>query len=115
MVLAAAAAIYFRTNLPISVGLVWVSNPITMPPLFYGAYLLGDIILGGPNAEFSFELSFDWLMNELSAIWAPFLLGCFILGVLSSAGGYASIRLLWRLHIIRQWETKKTLRKLRSN
>ena len=46
MVLAAAAAIIIRCNLPISVGLVWVSNPFTMPPLFYFCYLVGTWILG---------------------------------------------------------------------
>ena len=39
MVLAAAGAILFRVNLPISVALVWLTNPLTMPPIFYGAAL----------------------------------------------------------------------------
>ena len=34
MVLAAAAAIAVGRNLPIAVLMVWVSNPLTMPPLF---------------------------------------------------------------------------------
>jgi len=45
MLLAAVLAVVFRCNLPMSVGLVWVSNPLTFPPLFYFAYRLGAWLL----------------------------------------------------------------------
>ena len=115
MVLAAAGAIIFRTNLPISVGLVWLTNPVTMPPLFYGAYLFGAMILGHSGGKFNFEPSFDWLLHGLDTVWMPFLLGCLLLGILSSVTGYITIRLLWRLHVVRLWEAKKNARKLRLN
>ena len=100
MVMAAAVAIIVRCNLPIAVGLVWVSNPITMPPIFYFAYKVGTWVLGTPEQDFSFELSWEWLGSGLSAIWEPFLLGCAICGVVFGTLGYATMRLLWRLHIV---------------
>lgn len=111
MVLAAAAAIVVRCNLPISVGLVWVSNPVTMPPLFYFCYLVGSWILGHEGQHFHFELSWDWLMTELGAIWEPFLLGCGIVGIISAAIGFFGIRLLWRLHIISHLKQRKLRKK----
>jgi uncharacterized protein (DUF2062 family) len=69
MLLAAITSIFVRVNLPISVGLVWVSNPLTMPPLFYFAYKLGAWILHAPPQHFTFELSFDWLSQSLGMIW----------------------------------------------
>lgn len=107
MALAAGVAIIVRSNLPISVALVWLSNPVTMPPLFYFAYKLGALMLGSPVSEFSFELSMEWLSSEMSAIWKPFLLGCFTLAVFSSAAGFAGMRLLWRLHIINYLKQKR--------
>jgi hypothetical protein len=111
MLLAAGLAILVRVNLPLSVVLVWVSNPITMPPLFYGAYLLGASILGRTEQAFIFELSWEWLGSELSLIWEPFLLGCGIMGVLSSFIGYFGIRGLWRMHLIKQIKMRRERRK----
>lgn len=110
MVFAAVVAIFVRVNLPVSVALVWFSNPVTMPPLFYFAYKLGAWILGMPEMAFSFELSFEWLQQGLSAIWQPFLTGCFILAVSSSLLGYAGIRWLWRMKVIQSWNERKELR-----
>lgn len=101
MVIAAAFAIPARVNLPISVALVWVTNPVTMPPLFYFAYKLGTWVLSIPPRPFNFELSFAWLNDQLHMFWRPFLLGCFILGVLSAALGNLLVRAVWRLHILR--------------
>jgi len=110
MVMAAAVAIFIRCNLPIAVGLVWISNPITMPPIFYFAYKVGTWVLSTPERKFSFELSWEWLGTELAAIWEPFLLGCAISGIVFGLLGYASVRILWRLHIISTIKKKRLQR-----
>jgi len=115
MIMAAAVAILIRCNLPISVGLVWVSNPVTMPPLFYFAYKVGAVILNTPEHKFSFELSWEWLGTELAAIWEPFLLGCAICGIVFGALGYVLIRLLWRLHIVSAIKERKKKRDERKS
>ncbi|ACV26795.1 conserved hypothetical protein [Kangiella koreensis DSM 16069] len=107
MVVAAALAIYFRVNLPISVVLCWITNPITIVPMFYFAYKVGAWILGVPPNDFSFELSFAWLQSELIHIWKPFLLGCLICGGTLSLIGYHTISLLWRLHVVRAWRARQ--------
>jgi uncharacterized protein (DUF2062 family) len=112
MIFAAAAAILFRVNLPISVGLVWLTNPVTMPPVFYFCYKVGAWILNTPVAKHSFELSWTWLQTEFGLIWQPFLLGCVICGLTSAVVGAAVIRLLWRWHVLRQWEERKQRRAL---
>ena len=100
--------IIWRVNLPISVGLVWLTNPITMPPIFYFCYKVGTWILETPLRKgITFELSFRWIMEELSAIWQPFLLGCFVMGVLSAVLGNLLIRLLWRLHVVRYLQRRR--------
>lgn len=110
MIMAAAVAIYIRCNLPISVGLVWITNPVTMPPIFYFAYKVGTWVLGTPVREFTFDLSWEWLGSELAAIWEPFLLGCTISGLFFGILGYAITRLLWRFHIINMIKERKKKR-----
>jgi len=110
MVMAAGVAIWLRVNLPISVGLVWVSNPITMTPLFYFAYKVGAWTLSVPVTDWNFELSWTWLGTELAAKWEPFLLGCLICGVVSGVLGFLLIRLIWRINIGNRWAMRKQRR-----
>lgn len=106
MVLSACIAIIVRVHIPVSVALVWVSNPITMPPLFYAAYKLGAVILRQTPLEFDFVLSWKWLFHQLELIWQPFLLGCFIFGVVSAVGSFCLVRILWAQHIRKQWQQR---------
>ena len=115
MVIAAILAIMFHTNLPISVMLVWVSNPITMPALFYFAYMIGASMLDVAIKRVTFELSIDWLMTSLHTIWEPFLLGCLVLGVSCAILGNILMRFLWRMQVIRNWELRKVRRKISNN
>ncbi len=115
MVMATAIAIIVRCNLPIAVGLVWITNPVTMPPIFYFAYKVGAWVLGTPEREFTFNLSWKWLGTELAAIWQPFLLGCAISGLVFGALGYGLIRLLWRLHIVHTLKERKKKRALNKD
>jgi len=110
MIMAAGAAILLRCNLPISVALVWITNPVTMPAMFYSAYVLGNWMLGLPSSNIEFEASFDWIAQQMESIWRPFLLGCFTFGVISSFIGYTGIRLAWRLHIVKYLKSKKIRR-----
>lgn len=107
MVLAAAAAIPFRVNLPLSISLVWISNPITMPPLFYLCYLVGSWMLAQPPQPFAFELSWEWLFESIATIGPAFLLGCFVLGSIASCIGYIVIRVLWRQSVVTEWRARK--------
>lgn len=111
MVLAAGAAILFRVNLPLSVVLVWITNPLTIPPMFFFAYLVGTWVVGVPTSAENFNFSLEWFQSGgLSGIWQPFLLGCLICGLTSSVIGYSTIRGLWRLHAVRQWERRRQQR-----
>jgi uncharacterized protein (DUF2062 family) len=110
MAIAAIAAFYFRANLPISVALVWLTNPLTMPPMFYFAYIVGLKLLGQASPDSDFEFTIDSITSSLGEIGGPFLLGCLALGIISSILGYFGIRWFWRYYIGKQWRLRKESR-----
>jgi uncharacterized protein (DUF2062 family) len=101
MLIAAIGAILLRVNILVAVPMVWISNPLTMGPMYYVCYLLGAQMLNLEPQRFHFELSFDWLVTGLAAIWQPFLLGCFTIGAICALAAFVLVRVLWHMHILR--------------
>lgn len=110
MGVAAMLALIFRMNMPISVVLVWISNPITWLPIFYSTYKLGTWILGTPVREISIEMTTEWFTTQLIEIWKPLYLGSMISGVFFATVSYFVIKLIWRAHIIRHWKNRRKIR-----
>jgi uncharacterized protein (DUF2062 family) len=71
MFIAVALAIIFTANLPISFALIFVTNPLTMPAIFYGAYKLGAWIIGTDPVDVEFQASWTWFTQSLEDIWVP--------------------------------------------
>ncbi len=108
MVFAAILAILFRVNIPISVALVWLTNPLTMPPLFFFAYEVGETILGLEDTDdFLFVPSWDWLLHLFADNWEPFLLGCLVTGLTFALIGYFTVHILWRAHVTYRWRQRR--------
>ncbi len=106
MVLAAGTAIIVHANLPLSIALVWLTNPLTMPVIFYACYLVGTWVLAVPEQEFTFVASWQWVVDSLSTIGPAFLVGCGVLAVTFSIIGYFGIQILWRYQTIKAWNSR---------
>lgn len=107
MLVSAILAILFRANLPISVALSWVSNPVTTPAMLYFSYLLGTIILKTPPQTFHFEMSWDWFVREFHSIGLPLIVGTLISAVVIAILSNIAIRLTWRLFLLNAWQKRK--------
>jgi uncharacterized protein (DUF2062 family) len=110
MPVAALGALLLRCNLPISVAWVWITNPITMPPIFYACYQLGRLMMQMEPAPLAFEFTFEWFSSELDTIWKPFLLGCVTSGLVLGSVGYIAMRAFWRWNVVQNWERRKKKR-----
>ncbi len=105
-IVAGFLAFLFCANLPLSVVLVFISNPVTMPAMFYFAYRVGSSMLGTIPEHIDFSFSVEWLSTMIGSSWKPLLLGSFTLGFISSVLGYITVRVLWRIHIIQRWQNR---------
>jgi uncharacterized protein len=98
--IAAAAAIVLRVNLPIAVLTTWISNPVTIPPMLYFAYRLGCWLIGIEPEHVNLEFWLDW-RHWLAVLW-PLMVGSLVCGIVCSALGYFTTQALWRLRLMRQ-------------
>ncbi|MCG8391544.1 MAG: DUF2062 domain-containing protein [Pseudomonadales bacterium] len=101
MGVAAILAVRFHCNLPLSVMLVWISNPVTYVPIFYFMYRIGAWLLGMPPHSGE-GITVAWFVEQLVPLWVGSLLCAFIFGGLS----YATVKLAWRLAVIRSWNLR---------
>ncbi|MGB6018329.1 MAG: DUF2062 domain-containing protein [Sulfurimonadaceae bacterium] len=94
---------FIKFNVPIGVSLVWITNPVTMPFIFYGELVIGDLLTLTPitqDLDFVVELfTMDWFTNEflskLMEIIVPMYIGALFTATTMSAGGYYLVRYLW--------------------
>ncbi len=110
MIIVVALASLFGANKLVGVPLVWISNPLTIPPIFYAGYTLGRVILGWQRLSRRWwsELAeppegwwattvFYW--NRAAAIAAPLWLGLVLIG------GCAAVLTYYALfYFLRNWQ-----------
>lgn len=106
MPIAAVAAIGLRCNIALSLALCWVTNPLTIPLIYYLCYRLGMLLLGTPHDPGRFVLGWDWLAGNLPA----FLLGCGVAGTASALAGFLLVRVAWRVSVLLRWRARARLR-----
>lgn len=102
MFIAGGLAIWLRVNLPISALLVWITNPLTLGPVWYVSYRIGAWLMGLPARDIQFSLSLENLLVTMREVWIPLALGSVVLGALLALLGFALVRLAWRLHVLHQ-------------
>lgn len=110
LLIAAALALLVRCNLTIAMALVFVSNPITVPPLTLLCYRVGTLLLGSAADTPKFQFTWDWLTGPGLHLLPPLLTGCLIVGLGSGVLSYLAIRWLWRWHAVARWKQRKAAR-----
>jgi uncharacterized protein (DUF2062 family) len=102
MVIVVVAAIILRFNLPVAFFVVFITNPLTMGPVYYLTYRLGTWLLGMPGIPRPEEITFDWFFDLLEVIWLPLYLGSLVTGVVAGSISLLLIDFLWAVYIGRK-------------
>ncbi|MEM7377245.1 MAG: DUF2062 domain-containing protein, partial [Pseudomonadota bacterium] len=102
--LASAFAIQLRVNLPLSASLVWITNPLTIPPMYYAAYCVGASLTG-----IRMEPTNSWtdLLWQVDAVWVPMMVGCAALAAVCAGLGYVGTHVVWRARILRRLAVRR--------
>jgi len=113
MVVAAVIAVLVGSNLPVSIGLVWISNPITMPAMLYFCYQIGLLILGSDPEAPRMAWTLESIYDNFKLIWQPLLLGSVLCGIIAGVMGFITVRIVWLIHVRRSWIKRGRARALR--
>ena len=92
MLLVAFLAILFKVNFPITLPLVWLSNPLTMPFIYYFEYELGNIIL---SIKDPIEFSFETMNENISDIALSLYVGTAVVSTVSAFASVFILNILW--------------------
>lgn len=106
MALAALGAYWWRANLPLAVSLVWITNPLTMPLIFYGNYRVGAWLLGDAPRTAPASLSTQWIAERLMDILPALMLGSAVVALSAALTGNVAVRLVWRWQVSNSWRKR---------
>jgi len=85
---------FFRFNVPIAIVMVWLSNPLTMPPMYYMEYLTGNFLLGREGIA-DIEPTLAWFTANMSDIFVPLYVGTAFYSIVVSSFVYVLLNWLW--------------------
>jgi len=94
MLAVVATTPFIRFNVPIAIAMVWLSNPFTMPPMYYIEYLTGNFILGHENIK-DIELTLEWFSANIGDIFIPLYVGTAFYSIVVSTLIYFVLNWLW--------------------
>jgi len=90
---------FTRFNVPIGIAMCWLSNPFTMPPMYYMEYLTGSFILGMEVEPV--KMTLEWFSNNLSKIFIPLYVGTLFYSIVGSSLAYYLVHHFWKSSVHR--------------
>ncbi len=105
---------FIRFNVPIAISMVWLSNPFTMPPMYYMEYLTGNFLLGREDLD-DIELTMQWFTENFDDILVPLYTGTAFYSIVVSSVVYVLLNRLWVWSVKNEQEQTKKIRKKRDS
>ena len=85
---------FVRFNVPIALAMCWLSNPLTMPPMYYMEYLTGSFFLG--NEPLDVKLTLEWFSDNIDDVFIGLYVGSTFYSIIGSFGGYWLVNHFWK-------------------
>jgi uncharacterized protein (DUF2062 family) len=120
----ATLAVLLRANVPMAVASTLVTNPVTFGPVYYGAYHLGEWVLGHDSNDMpealkplesspevvdrTWRQSISHWFEQITTVGKPLAVGLVILACFFGVAVYAVVSLLWVLKT--RWSRRQRIR-----
>ncbi len=101
---------FFKFNVPIALAMCWLSNPFTMPPMYYMEYKTGSFLLG--SEALSVEMTLEWFGANIDNIFIDLYFGTLIYAVVGSLTGYWLVNHFWKSSVHRDKKLHRDDRKI---
>ena len=85
---------FVRFNVPIALAMCWLSNPLTMPPMYYMEYVTGSFFLG--NEPLDVKLTLEWFSDNIDDVFIGLYVGSTFYSIIGSFGGYWLVNHFWK-------------------
>ena len=105
---------FLRFNVPIAISMVWLSNPITMPPMYYMEYLTGNFLLGRDGIE-DIELTMSWFTENFDDILVPLYVGTAFYSIVVTGIVYVILNRLWVTSVHTEKQERKDSRRKKAS
>ncbi len=93
MLLVLAFIPFFKFNVPIALAMCWLSNPFTMPVMYYIEYITGTFLLGKEVVDVN--MSIEWFSEHIDEIFVPLYVGTLFFSVVVSSLAYWAVNHFW--------------------
>ena len=121
MLLALIGSLIFRANVPMALGLTWITNPLTTLPVFYASYYVGAKILDVPMislrligrmiADFSLWILSNgdnpFVTYRGTVSLAAFCIGVIVLAIITSLICGLAFKAIWRYKTVISWQKRQ--------
>lgn len=84
---------FIKFNVPLGLAMCWITNPFSMPIIYYIEYLTGSFILNIPIEKV--DITIEWFSNNISNIFIPLYFGALFYSILLSISGYFLVNFIW--------------------
>lgn len=96
---------FFTFNVPIAISMVWITNPITMPFMYYLEYKTGLLLLNKESLT-NIELTLSWFSKNWDSIVLPLYIGTIPYSVIIPPLIYLLINKLWIASVKKEQNNK---------
>ncbi len=104
---------FLKFNVPIAISMVWLSNPFTMPPMYYMEYLTGNFILGNEGIQ-NIQMTVEWFKTNIGDIFVPLYVGTAFYSIVVSGLIYLLLNRLW-VHSVKSEKEEKDAHRRQRN